>query len=58
MVTDTDCFNAARHGRDLKGAPNMLRLLHGVFLWQESAEERLEDIRTLLDVYFEEVEKG
>lgn len=56
-MTDTDCFNAARHGRDLKGAPNMLRLLHGVFLWQESAEERLEDIRTLLDVYFEEANK-
>lgn len=56
-MTDTDCFNAARHGRDLKGAPNMLRLLHGVFLWQESAEERLEDIRKLLDVYFEEANK-
>lgn len=56
-MTETDRFNAERHGRDPKGAPNMLRLIHGVFLWQESAEERLEDIRTLLDVYFEEANK-
>lgn len=56
-MTGTDCFNAERHGRDPKGASNMLRLIHGVFLWQESAEERLADIRTLLDVYFEEVNK-
>lgn len=57
MVTGTDYFNAAKYGRDLKGAPNMVKLLHEVFLWGESAEETLEDIRTLLDVYFEEANK-
>lgn len=57
-MTGTDYFNAAKYGRDLKGAPNMVKLLHEVFLWGDSAEETLEDIRTLLDVYFEEANKG
>lgn len=58
MVGEQDWIYARRYGQDPKGARDMLRLLHGVFLWDESPEQRLRDIRDLLDVYFEEVKKG
>lgn len=45
-------------GRTRRGARDMLRLLHGVFLWDESQEQRLRDIRDLLESYFEEANKG
>lgn len=58
MVGEQDWICARRYGQDPKGARDMLRLLHGVFLWDESQEQRLRDIRDLLESYFEEANKG
>ena len=57
MVTDADIFRVRSCAGDRCGDRQMLRLLHDIFLWEEDDDEKLADLRAMLESYFEEVAK-